>query len=64
MNIILKVSLEAEVLDQIVANAQNVLDLVDKLGVDKSRGQVGIHPRVLKEFRGEIVGLLVKASKF
>lgn len=62
MNITLKVSLEAEVLDQVVANAQNVLDLADKLNVDKSRGQVGIHPRVLKEFKGEIVGLLVRAS--
>lgn len=31
MNITLKVSLEAEVLDQVIANAQNVLDLVDKL---------------------------------
>lgn len=62
MNIILQVSLEAEVLDRVVANAQNVLDLVDKLDVDKSRGQAGIHPRVLKEFKGEIVGLLVKAS--
>lgn len=61
---ILKSSLEAEVLDHVVVNVQNVLDLVDKLDVDKSRGQVGIHPRALKEFKGEIVGLLVKASNF
>lgn len=46
MNITLKSSLGAEVLDQNVVNAQNFLDLVDKLDVDKSWGQLGIHPRV------------------
>lgn len=40
-----------------MVDAQNVLDLVDKLDVDKSWGQLGIHPRVLKEFKGEIMGL-------
>lgn len=58
MNITLKSSLEAEVLDQIVT------DLVDKLDVDKSWGQLGIHPRVLKEFKGEVMGLLFKAANF
>lgn len=64
MSITLKLSLEAEVLDQVAVDAQNVLDLVDKVDVDKSWGQVGIHPRVLKEFKGEIMGLLVKATNF
>ena len=58
LNNTLKSSLEAEVLDQVVVDAQNVLDLVDKLDVDKSWGQLGIHPRVLKEFKGEMVGLI------
>lgn len=64
MSITLKSSLKAEVLDQIVIDAQNFLDLVDKLDVDKSRGQVGIRPRVLKEFKGEVMGPLVKAANF
>lgn len=55
MNIPLKSSLEAEVLDQIVVDAQNFLDLAEKLDVDKSQRWLGIHPRILKEFKGEIV---------
>lgn len=62
MNITLKSSLETEALDQIVIDARSFLNLVDKLDVDKSWGQLGIHPRVLKEFRGEVMGLLVKAA--
>lgn len=64
MNIPLKSSLEAEVLDQIVVDAQNFLDLADKLDVDKSQGQLVVYPRILKEFQGEIVELLVKVTDF
>lgn len=64
MNIILKSSLEVEILDQVGVDAQNVLDLVDKLDVNKSWRHFGIHPRILKEFKGEILGLLVKATNF
>lgn len=45
LNNTLKSSLEAEVLDQVVVDAQNVLDLVDRLDMDKSWGQLGIHPK-------------------
>lgn len=62
MNITLKSSLEAEILDQIVIDVRSFLDRVDKLDADKSWGQLGIHPTVLKEFRGEVMGLLVKAA--
>lgn len=64
MNIPLKSSLEAEVLDPIVVDAQNFLDLADKLDVDKSQGQLVVYPRILKEFQGEIVELLVKVTDF
>lgn len=46
MSITLKSSLEAKILDQIVVDVQNFLDLVVKLDVDKSWGQLGIHPRI------------------
>lgn len=46
MNLTLTSSLEAEMLDPIVVDVQNFLDLVVKLDVDKSWGQLGIHPRV------------------
>lgn len=46
MNLTLTSSLEAEILYPIVVDVQNFLDLVVKLDVDKSWGQLGIHPRV------------------
>lgn len=46
MNLTLTSSLKAEILDPIVVDVRNFLDLVVKLDVDKSWGQLGIHPRV------------------
>lgn len=57
MNTILRSPLQAEILDQVVIDAQNVLDLVDKLDLNKSQENIGLHPRILKEFKGEIMGL-------
>lgn len=60
----LKSSLEIEIPDQVVIDVQNVLDLADRLDLNKSRGQVGLHPRVIKEFQSEFMGLLEKQLIF
>jgi hypothetical protein len=57
MNTILQSSLEVEIPAQVVVDVQNVLDWIDKLDLNKSQGQVGLHPVVLKEFQDEIMGL-------
>jgi hypothetical protein len=62
MNANLKSSLEAEIPDQVAVNVQNVLDLADRLDLNKSQGQAGLHPRVIKEFQSEFMGLLVKSN--
>lgn len=51
----LKSSLKAHALDQEAVDVQNVLDLVDRVYVNKSRGQLGWLPGVLKEFQGEVL---------
>lgn len=56
----LKPSLEAEIPDQVAIDVQNVLDLADRQDLNKSQGQVGLHPRVIKEIQSEFMGLLVK----
>lgn len=60
----LKSSLEADTLDQEGVGAQNVPDLDDKVDVHKSWEQLGCLPGVLKELKGEILGLLMKAIDF
>lgn len=59
-NAILKSPLEAEIPDQVAIDVQNVLDLADRLDLNKSQGQVGLYPRVIQESQKEVVGLLVK----
>lgn len=51
---------KSEVIDQKVRSTEGVPSLVDKLDINKSLGPDGIHPRVLKELKGEIVKLLAK----
>lgn len=56
----LKSPLEAEIPDQVAIDVQNVLDLADRLDLNKSQGQVGLPPRVIQEFQNEFMGLLIK----
>ena len=47
-------------LNQIQVKRDDVLDLIDKLKINKSPGPDGIHPRVIKELRNEVADLLTK----
>ncbi|CAM5118702.1 unnamed protein product [Eretmochelys imbricata] len=49
---------KSEELSQIEVSLEEVLELIDKLNSNKSRGPTGIHPRVLKELKCEIAELL------
>ncbi|KAG6938185.1 hypothetical protein G0U57_007088, partial [Chelydra serpentina] len=48
----------SEELSQIEVSLEEVLEQIDKLNSNKSPGTDGIHPRVLKELKCEIAGLL------
>ncbi|CAM5086896.1 unnamed protein product [Natator depressus] len=49
---------KSEELSQIEVSLEEVLELIEKLNNNKSPGPDGIHPRVLKELKCEIVELL------
>uniref|UniRef100_A0A8C3H706 Reverse transcriptase domain-containing protein n=1 Tax=Chrysemys picta bellii TaxID=8478 RepID=A0A8C3H706_CHRPI len=51
---------KSEELSRIEVSREEVLELIDKLNINKSPGPDGIHPRVLKELKSEVVELLTK----
>uniref|UniRef100_A0A452IGB1 Reverse transcriptase domain-containing protein n=1 Tax=Gopherus agassizii TaxID=38772 RepID=A0A452IGB1_9SAUR len=51
---------KSEELSQIEVSLEEVLELIDKLNINKSPEPDGIHPRVLKELKCEVAELLTK----
>eukprot|EP00061_Rhincodon_typus_P000703 g12499.t1 len=49
---------QADMLKQVVVRKENVLEILKNLGIDKSPGPDGIHPKLLREAREEIAASL------